>query len=510
MNHDAALYLQCGQLILDGKTPYVDFYDNNPPLIMYLSCIPVVVSNLSGISLTASFAIIVIMAIIGSTLAMCRLLGQTNEDKARLPIVLAGWFFFHTMTAISRDFGQREHIFVICAAPFILAMISNCSLNATLIGHRGLFLIGFYASVGSFLKPHFLLILFVFGLVLMLTTSSMALWKSPEFIGFATFGFLYISFSLGSPSIRHHYLGWIAPLVSQGNWAYYVSSEKLISNFYPILNLRNIYHDFCLLLLFCAGSLSLSQFKFKQKYLTPTIALCAAALTALLVYFYQAKGWPYHLVPFCFFAGLAFIYSLSEYAAGMKHEYLMRNLCLAVIFTTVICSIPLEYHFYVKRTAWATPVHKILKTMPAVNQKVIVISTSMDAYPAMIQANKQPGSRFLWFFPLSLLYSNAHDIDLTENQIFEQGSINPQLEARLLRELSEDIIKQAPGLILIKSRSGDQGLPYTFYLKNYLARMKIMDLIQSRYQLVKTGLNTIDPSENYEVWAVQPEFSSTN
>ncbi|MBK7841277.1 MAG: hypothetical protein IPJ49_27065 [Candidatus Obscuribacter sp.] len=43
---DQSVYLQCGELILQGKVPYRDFFDFNPPLIMYINVIPVALAHL--------------------------------------------------------------------------------------------------------------------------------------------------------------------------------------------------------------------------------------------------------------------------------------------------------------------------------------------------------------------------------------------------------------------------------------------------------------------------------
>ncbi|MBK7838137.1 MAG: hypothetical protein IPJ49_10765 [Candidatus Obscuribacter sp.] len=37
---DTAMYLQTGQFLLEGKLPYRDFQDLNPPLIMYVCALP--------------------------------------------------------------------------------------------------------------------------------------------------------------------------------------------------------------------------------------------------------------------------------------------------------------------------------------------------------------------------------------------------------------------------------------------------------------------------------------
>jgi hypothetical protein len=49
INWDNSMYLQYAQLLLQGQTPFVDFTDVNPPLIIYLSVLPVFISNLVNV-----------------------------------------------------------------------------------------------------------------------------------------------------------------------------------------------------------------------------------------------------------------------------------------------------------------------------------------------------------------------------------------------------------------------------------------------------------------------------
>ena len=42
---DCALYLEMGRQLLEGKLPYVDFGEVNPPLIIYLNAIPAFVAG---------------------------------------------------------------------------------------------------------------------------------------------------------------------------------------------------------------------------------------------------------------------------------------------------------------------------------------------------------------------------------------------------------------------------------------------------------------------------------
>jgi hypothetical protein len=42
---DCAINLAYSKLLMEGKLPYVDFVDTNPPLIMYICTIPVAIAQ---------------------------------------------------------------------------------------------------------------------------------------------------------------------------------------------------------------------------------------------------------------------------------------------------------------------------------------------------------------------------------------------------------------------------------------------------------------------------------
>ncbi|MGE5532346.1 MAG: hypothetical protein ACM3VW_09545 [Bacteroidota bacterium] len=56
VNHDSAQHLQIGQMILHGAVPFIDVYDTNPPLIMYLSAIPAGIAQALGVPIMGESA----------------------------------------------------------------------------------------------------------------------------------------------------------------------------------------------------------------------------------------------------------------------------------------------------------------------------------------------------------------------------------------------------------------------------------------------------------------------
>ena len=72
INHDCAAYLQYGALLLDGKLPYVDFVDVNPPLIVYISAVPAFFARHCPLDPIVVFSLCVLGLVAWSTFAIRR------------------------------------------------------------------------------------------------------------------------------------------------------------------------------------------------------------------------------------------------------------------------------------------------------------------------------------------------------------------------------------------------------------------------------------------------------
>src|ERR1041384_2344356 len=51
LNHDVAQYVSIGQMLVDGASPYTKIVDVNPPMIFYISSIPVIIAKALKVSI---------------------------------------------------------------------------------------------------------------------------------------------------------------------------------------------------------------------------------------------------------------------------------------------------------------------------------------------------------------------------------------------------------------------------------------------------------------------------
>ena len=170
LNHDAALFLQCAQLLLKGNVPYVDYVELNPPLAHYLHVVPVIMADILGISLPAVFQFLITLLVLWSAFqlfSVLRVTGLISSSGGRL-LLAAGWVLFSLFVYASGSYGQREHLFILACIPWLFcreARYRGIGISGPLAWG-----IGIFAAVTALLKPHFLLIIILAELWMVIRT----------------------------------------------------------------------------------------------------------------------------------------------------------------------------------------------------------------------------------------------------------------------------------------------------------------------------------------------------
>lgn len=152
---DQAVYLEMAQLILSGKTPYIDFFDFNPPLIMYLNVLPVLVARLIHWPVPLVFNTL-IQTLHLLSISFCTWLVFKHRAQfctwQMAPLLIVSALF--TQMQIS-DVGQREHIFLIFYLPFLFWRFL-LHFKEPVVKSPASF-IGLTTGLVLSLKPHFFL-----------------------------------------------------------------------------------------------------------------------------------------------------------------------------------------------------------------------------------------------------------------------------------------------------------------------------------------------------------------
>ena len=152
LKDDVAWLLYVARRWLAGRELYVDVVEVNPPLIVWISAIPMQIA--SWLRIDAQFTAIpfFVAAVLGCawwTASLLRGTGRLFED--RLPVFAAIGAVLLVVPA--GDLGQREHLLVAATLPY-LALFAR-SLDGARPAFRDALIAGVLAGLGCALKPRY-------------------------------------------------------------------------------------------------------------------------------------------------------------------------------------------------------------------------------------------------------------------------------------------------------------------------------------------------------------------
>lgn len=147
-NPDSAWLIVAAGKLLDGQKLYIDIMETNPPLIIWLSVIPVYLARIIGCS---PFPVAVVLVTLLNCLSLW-LVAKTLPKRDYCPILLYISFGFFLLTPAL--YGQRETLFIALVLPYLFASLP---LDSRLRGNDKALIIAM-AAIGFAIKPFFLLI----------------------------------------------------------------------------------------------------------------------------------------------------------------------------------------------------------------------------------------------------------------------------------------------------------------------------------------------------------------
>lgn len=420
INSDSAMYLECGRQLLEGKVPYRDFVDLNPPLIMYLSTIPNLVGRAFGISSITAFNVLVAGLVGWSGYRFHRFLRNRWLTLGALAASLVALYLRHPPPNVTgyRPFGQREHLMVLLFLPFFAVRMIRHEDPAR-IRRREAILVGIAAGLGLALKPHFLLLAAAPEVYWLLRRGGLRRLVDPEILAVAGVHVAYgLHFLLVPSAMRDEYFHRWTPLVWSGYDAFHATTGYLLS--YAA--------DFIAVVL-VACAIAVFRRRADRRYLP----MAAMALAGLLLYLGQRKGWVYHLVPAWTGASLIFALALSELAArkgllrDLAHATLLGGLVVASVWLVGARSSAVE--------SIDQQVTREIEAHSRAGDRVVLLSTApWPVFPALVRSGRVPGTRYLWLFEIPMLYR----LDPESRR---------EADARIFSELLADLDQSRPQLI---------------------------------------------------------------
>ena len=277
LNHDASWYLVATAMFLDGGELYVDVIEINPPLAFYLTVPPVAAARALGTDPTTTFYLYTIMLALAACAWSFRLLqgaDLTSHERAWLLAAVA----VALLALPAAEFGQREHLMLIFAMPFLLGLILRPALSR--MPRMQQVVLALVGALGLLLKPYFLLIPASIGLMRIIQDRNLRAVTDPGMLALAGAGLSYILFVV---LVHPAYFTFIVPVARDVYAAYGTGALAVLAR--PEL--------IAMLLLFAA------TYRAPSNSVTAAVAglFASACLGAAAAYLVQFKGWGYHILP---------------------------------------------------------------------------------------------------------------------------------------------------------------------------------------------------------------------
>lgn len=195
--------------LLHGGRYNQDFFETNPPMILYLYTPAILINKLFPISLISSFKTYIFAVAIFSIYVCNSLLKQIfaeSNNNLRDSILIA--IAFSLLLLPAGEFGEREHVMIILSLPYLLLTILRAQ-NKT--GKLAWGILGVFAGLGFALKPYFLITPLLIEIYLIFKHKKLFFCLRPETIAIALVLIFYV---ISIVIFTSEYLSQTLPLVN--------------------------------------------------------------------------------------------------------------------------------------------------------------------------------------------------------------------------------------------------------------------------------------------------------
>lgn len=446
-NHDASYLLHAAGRMLAGATLYVDIPEINPPLIVWINVPISWLAAQAGIPDAAAFrSVIIALAIVSVAWSGLLLRGSLSYDQWWSWLAFG---FFVALVLPGYEFGQREHIALICSLPYLAEAARRCDGHAaSRMVQAG---VAALAIVGLALKPHFLL-------VPALIESYAALRQRRLALGVIVATCMMLAYLAAAWLFAPHYLAMVR-LLAFGYWGY----SKGWGSF---LGVPQFYATVALVAL-----AFLTRPRAPRLSAVLSCAIAGFALAAIV----QQKGWTYHWIGALSLAWMLF--GISAVSAIAQRKVAGVSLTPAIVagvaFLLSLQGLAAALAEGRKINPYPAQLEPVIRELGG--GPVILFSSFQASFPLVTEPGIGSSTRFPTMSIVSAMESGKH----TE-------AIN-----WVHRSFAEDFYRQPPRLLLIETDERDSP-PFDFisYFRRDVPELK-------EYRLVRR-------IPHFQIWAVPP------
>lgn len=388
LGHDQYSYLLEARRFLSGAELYgPQIAETNPPLIIWLSVIPVMAAHALRLSETVVFQFMTLIMIVMSVGWSLRLAGKWErlQDQRTLLLLAVVLLVIEAPKEIQL-FGQREHFTLICILPYVLSIAFDV---ASSLSRKQRIALGVFAALGLCLKPQEILIVVAIEAVLVLLRRSFEHLRSIEFLSMASTCALYLILTaLCTP----RYMTVMVPLLTDTYWAL-GSHSALYLALHPLHRLPERCAIFLLLL-------AAAFWRREKGEGVALLILTTCWIASSVAYDIQHTEWNYHLYPAAAFMDLSLGVLLALAAKSVLITY-DRDASSAVrVACLVALTVSLVLEIRIPRNALLPDDGGTLSSLRK-GESAYIFSTSVGMLPVVYRRNVEWGSRYmhLWMLP---------------------------------------------------------------------------------------------------------------
>lgn len=454
-NHDVSWYLHMAGVMLNGGTAYVDVVDTNPPLIVMLTMAPVWTARLLGLAPTAAFYAGVFLLAVLSCAWCGRLIRRAwpGASSAAHGLLTTGVVFL-LLAFPKGDFGQREHLTIILAMPYVLAAALR-SVGGSLSRGEAI-LTGVAGALGFALKPHFLLawVAVEAALIIQVVRSRRTAVALAEAVALRNLLRTEVLAAMATVVLYGVAVLVIFPEyfdVARRVWVVYGGLDSPTAR---LIALREWQIGLVALAL-------VALIRLPRDFAAPLTVVGAAAAGFLASSLLQLKGWGYHMLPAQVFLALVFLVIVaSVIQASPAVASFIRGGPAAILAAValVLAVLSVKYVYEARQPVpndTLTPLAALVREH-APDGPIAVLGMRTLVYPAFPLVN-QTGVRWslrhhsLWFLPA--FYGRELTASDPAMMALHTPAQMPPLERAFYDEIIDDLCALPPRLLVIERAS---------------------------------------------------------
>lgn len=441
INHDVGAVLDVAHRWVSGERIYVDIIDVNFPLVFIVYAIPELLARYIGGTSVLWLNGLLIAAILGASLACRRLVHLIPSTRHPLAEALLPPVVLFVLAILPNDmFGQREHIMLIGAMPYLL--LAGVRAEGGQAGLAMRLCVGLAAGVGFGLKPFFLFIpLFVELYLLTLrgwrrTFTDIVPWA----IGLLVVVHILIIFFV-TPAYAEVVLPLVAELYSEvGESTWSVLTGRLV--------LPTIIAWVCIS--------ALAFFVSRSPFARCIILFAAGALLSAIL---QAKGWKYHMLPslaaVMLLASTALAQTVDRYLPIERRQHrlpvagITASFLALLFYQAALFNPPFYKQIEFNDSITDTLIHLVDQYAP--NKRILVLSPGIyPYYPLVNYTGARMAMRFQTMWLLQGIYAQCDE----QGEIYNPPEKMGEQERMVFDSVSEDFARLRPDLVIVDNIPG--------------------------------------------------------